>query len=98
MQSLTEQQIHLFKGQAHKLKPVVMIGNNGLTEAVQLEINQALTDHELIKIKISSQERESRLAFINEITQVQHATLIDQIGHIAVLYRKSNKKSKKKST
>ncbi|MCL0340909.1 YhbY family RNA-binding protein, partial [Escherichia coli] len=52
----TKQKQHL-KGLAHPLKPVVMLGNNGLTEGVLAEIEQALGHHELIKVKIASEDR-----------------------------------------
>jgi RNA-binding protein len=74
---------------AHKLKPVVMIGSNGLTEAVQKETNLALESHELIKIKISSEDKPSRQEMINEICKVQDANVIQQIGHTVIIYRKS---------
>ena len=55
----TKQKQHL-KGLAHPLKPVVMLGNNGLTEGVLAEIDQALTHHELIKVKIATEDRETK--------------------------------------
>ena len=58
--SLTEQEKRSLKKQAHSLKPVVIIGANGLTENVLAEINRALDDHELIKVKIASSNREFR--------------------------------------
>ena len=50
--SLNKKQIQHLKGAAHSLKPVVLLGNNGLTEAVVAEIDYALNHHELIKVKI----------------------------------------------
>lgn len=55
----TKQKQHL-KGLAHPLKPVVMLGNNGLTEGVLAEIEQALEHHELIKVKIASEDRRNK--------------------------------------
>ena len=55
----TKQKQHL-KGLAHPLKPVVMLGNNGLTEGVLAEIEQALEHHELIKVKIASEDRDTK--------------------------------------
>jgi RNA-binding protein len=74
--------------QVHKLKPVVIIGNKGLTDAVQSEISQALDHHELIKIKIAGGEREYREQVIKDVCQAQKATLIKQIGHMFAIYRK----------
>ena len=53
-----KQKQHL-KGLAHPLKPVVMLGNNGLTEGVLAEIELALEHHELIKVKIAAEARET---------------------------------------
>jgi RNA-binding protein len=75
------------KAKAHKLKPVVMIGNNGLTDAVNKEIDRALHDHELIKIRILSNDRDLRRQIFNEICQVNQAELVQVIGSIGVIYR-----------
>jgi RNA-binding protein len=84
---------NIFKKQlrkkAHELHPIVMIGEKGLTEAVQLEIERALLDHELIKIKISSGDRQERKEIIQTICEARNAELIQKIGKIAVIYRKN---------
>ncbi len=77
------------KAKAHSLKPVVLIGNQGLSESVSREINRALNDHELIKIRVASTDREARLAVLNEIAQSQQAELVQAIGNIGVFYRKN---------
>ncbi len=76
---------------AHALKPVVTIGSKGLTDAVQLEIHRALEDHELIKIKVAQADRDERKRLIQEIIEEQSADLIQTIGQILVIYRKSQK-------
>jgi RNA-binding protein len=78
------------KAKAHALRPIVLIGNNGLSENVNIEIDRALTDHELIKIRIQSLDRLVRKAMFAEICQLHHADLVQSIGNIAVLYRKNN--------
>ena len=75
------------KKQAHHLKPVVIIGNKGLTEAVLLEIDQALNAHELIKVEIALPKQDG-MNLISAIAKNQEASLIQHIGHIAVFYRK----------
>ncbi len=77
------------KAQAHKLKPIVLIGNNGLTEAVQNEIEHALNDHELIKIKVAAKDRESKREIIHNVCQERRAELVQIIGNIGVIYRKN---------
>jgi len=77
------------KAKAHKLKPIVLIGNNGVTEAVIKEINRALEDHELIKIRIHSSDRDERRAALTQICETVSADLVQVIGNIGVLYRKN---------
>lgn len=77
------------KTQSHKLKPVVIIGNQGLTEGVQQEIDVALTSHELIKVRINADSKQARQAMCTEICQSQQAELINQIGHIVTIYRQT---------
>jgi RNA-binding protein len=79
------------KSQAHNLKPVVILGAGGLSAGVSSEIDRALEDHELIKIRISQSEREARKAITAQIITNHQATLIGTIGHIIIIYRpKSN--------
>ena len=74
------------KATAHSLKPVVMIGQLGLTEPVLAEIEIALNAHELIKIKVRA-EREQRKDYAEKICTQTGAELIQSIGQIIVIYR-----------
>ena len=74
------------KAKAHALKPVVMIGQAGLTAAVLAEIEIALNCHELIKVKIR-QERDERKLICVQIIANTDAELIQSIGQIGVFYR-----------
>ena len=74
------------RAEAHTLKPVVMIGQSGLTGAVLVEIEQALDSHELIKVKIRA-ERDERKLISEKICTDTDAELIQTIGQIAVIYR-----------
>jgi RNA-binding protein len=82
----------LLTQQAHKLNPVVLIGSKGLTGAVHLEIDRALEDHELIKIRLAGVDREHKDQLIITICQQHQAELIKKIGHIATIYRQRIKK------
>lgn len=82
----TKQKQHL-KGLAHPLKPVVMLGNNGLTEGVLAEIEQALEHHELIKVKIASEDRETKGLIVEAIIRETGACNVQVIGKTLVLYR-----------
>ena len=75
-----------FRAEAHTLKPVVMIGQSGLTAGVLAELDQALNIHELIKIKIRA-ERDQRKLISEKICADTSAELIQTIGQIAVIYR-----------
>ncbi|WP_279896654.1 ribosome assembly RNA-binding protein YhbY [Pasteurella multocida] len=87
--TLSTKQKQFLKGLAHHLNPVVMIGNNGLTEGVLAEIDNALTHHELIKVKIAGADREVKQLIIDAIVRETNASAVQTIGHILVLYRPS---------
>lgn len=74
---------------AHGLRPIVIIGGKGLTEKVHNEIAAALLAHELVKIRVNATSREERQAMIDEIIQQHESALVQQIGHILVIYRKN---------
>ena len=62
---LTTKQKQYLKGLAHHLNPVVMLGGNGLTEGVLVEIDNALNHHELIKVKVAGADRDTKQLIIN---------------------------------
>lgn len=85
--SLSTKQKQYLKSLAHHLNPVVMLGNNGLTEGVLAEIDNALAHHELIKVKIAGADREMKQLIIDAIVRESQACVVQTIGHILVLYR-----------
>jgi RNA-binding protein len=85
--AISKLKIRELRSQAHALNPVVMLGNKGYTEAVQAEIERALFDHELIKIRLSGLERPERKQLIEQICQLHKASLIQALGHTVTLYR-----------
>jgi len=88
MNLTTKQKQHL-KGLAHDLKPVVMLGSNGLTEGVLAEIDSALTHHELIKVKVAASDRALKDAIVDAIVRETQAVKVQLIGHVLVLFRQS---------
>ncbi len=88
---MNKKTLHQLRSLAHDLKPVVMIGAQGLTVAVHEEIERALEAHELIKIRVNAGDREQRKAMTDEICAKHEATLIQAIGHIATVFRVSSK-------
>lgn len=87
----------VLKLKAHALKPVVWLGQQGLTSAVLAEVEIALAAHELIKVKIPGVDREARNVMINEIMALASAELIQSIGQIATFYRKKTHVSSRTS-
>lgn len=81
------------KARAHKLKPIVSIGNNGYTDNVKKEIERGLHDHELIKIRIQGIDREARSVLFTEICESVAAEPIQLIGGVATIYRKNEEPS-----
>ena len=72
---------------AYSLKPVVMIGQNGLNDAVLAEIDVSLNSHELIKVRIRGANKNERYNLCLKIEQKLKAELVHQIGFIKVFYR-----------
>lgn len=87
---IEKDQIIALRKQAHKLNPVVIIGSQGLTQAVLDEISVALDAHELIKIRIHTRDRDFVKAVSEEVCDKLGATLIQEIGHVIVVFRKAD--------
>ena len=90
--TLSNKQKQFLKGEAHSLKPVVLLGSNGLTEGVVMEIHSALEIHELIKVKVPTDDRETKALIFEAIVRETGATKLQTIGHTIVLYRQSPEK------
>ena len=89
--NLSKQQIKRLRATTHQLKPVVMIGQNGLTEAVQKEIEIAIEHHELIKLRIPASDKIAKKQMIDTICTQHNAAPIQAIGNIVVIYRRNIK-------
>jgi len=87
MLSLTVSERRDLKARAHPLSPIVMIGNAGLNEAVLKEIAASLKTHELIKIRVMSDERAVREAMLEAICTRLNAAPVQHIGKILVVYQ-----------
>lgn len=91
MVQLTPEQRKFLKAQGHGLKPVVMIGNAGLSEAVVLEAERAIKAHELIKVRVLGDDREARGAWFAELCEALGAAPVQHIGKLLLLYRPADK-------
>jgi len=92
---LTERQKRHLRGLAHPLKPLIRIGNGGVSEALVREMARALEDHELIKVKAPGGDREARDAMLRELARRSGSTLVHRIGNVAVYYRENPRLPKK---
>lgn len=90
--SLTNKQKQFLKSKAHDLKPVILLGGNGLTEGVVAEIENALNHHELIKIKVPGEDREQKMLVMDAIIRETKAEKVQIIGKTLVLFRQTEDK------
>jgi RNA-binding protein len=91
---LSAKQRQFLRGLAHPLKPVIIIGQQGLTSNVKNEIEQALSHHELIKLRVNAEDRTQRREMIAAIAAAANAEIVATIGHIVALYRMNPEKPK----
>lgn len=89
---ITDHQRRWLKKQAHHLKPVVLLGQAGLTDAVMAEIDLALGHHELIKVRVNAEDRDDRDAVVDAIAERAGADLVQRIGHVASYFRANPKR------
>lgn len=87
MLEITAQQRRALRASAHALNPVVIISQNGLSESVLKEIAASLDHHELIKIRVFSDSRETREQYMNAICEQLGAAAVQQIGKLLVIWR-----------
>ncbi|MCW8194693.1 ribosome assembly RNA-binding protein YhbY [Proteobacteria bacterium 005FR1] len=80
-----------FRAIGHKLKPVIIVGGKGLSDSVIDEMQRALEDHELIKVKMAVEDRDDRQLIIGEISERTGSELVQSIGKTLLLYRAAKK-------
>jgi len=91
---LSNAQVKELKAHAHSLKPVVRLGQSGLSTSVLDEVELALNHHELIKVKVSGSDRDEKKEMISTIAEKTHSDVIQSIGSVAVFFRENpDKKS-----
>ena len=83
----TSKELRQLRAQAHSLKPVVTVAGKGLAPSVLEELDRALNDHELIKVKVAVGDREQRESVIGELCNQSDAYLVQRVGNIATLLR-----------
>jgi RNA-binding protein len=81
----------------HSLKPIITIAERGVTETIATELERALDDHELLKIKININDADARHTIVTTLCEQHRAGLVQSIGKIALLYRAAKKPNSKLS-
>src|SRR5262249_10319154 len=87
--SLSEKQRKHLRGLGHSLKPIILVGQAGATDAVIAEAARALHDHELVKVRVSGMERDTRDETIEALATRTQSELVGRIGHTALLFRRN---------
>jgi RNA-binding protein len=87
MDELTSAERRALRARAHHLRPVVMIGDSGLTPQVIREVDANLKSHELIKIRVLEDGREARESLLAAICEATAAQAVQTIGKILIVYR-----------
>jgi RNA-binding protein len=90
--ALTNPQKRYLKSLAHDLRPVILVGAKGVSASLLSELDAALEQHELVKVKISAEDRETRDSWIASMVEGSQAGLVTRIGNIAVMFRRSKTK------
>ena len=80
-----------YRAIGHQLKPVITIAEKGLSESVLLELERALGDHELIKVKIVAADKIAKAELADEIAREAKAEVVQSIGHMLLLFRPAKK-------
>ena len=84
---LTNNQKKHLRSLAHDLRPIVMIGQHGLSDAVLAELESTMTKHELLKIKVRASGRDEKQEIVDKILNLSKAALVQVIGGVLVIYR-----------
>ncbi len=92
--TLTPRQRQYLRGLAHPLSPVVRVGRGGVSEAVIEETKKSLLAHELVKVRIDSDEGKQRKALADQLAAATGAEIAGIVGKVAMLYRRRDEKPK----
>ena len=89
---LSEPQKKFLRGLGHQLKPVIMVGDAGLSDSLMKEFESTIEHHELIKVRVRTGDRETRDTIISELCMKGAAELVARIGNVALIYRRNDEK------
>ena len=91
---LTEAQRRHLRRLGHERKPIVLAGKGGVDAALTAELDRALTDHELVKVRARAADRTERDAVLDALARATRAEIVQRIGHVALFYRAHPDKSR----
>lgn len=91
--ALTASQKRYLRAFAHDLKPIILVGQKGVTDALLAEFDGALAHHELVKVKLADDDRDERAQSIETIRAHANAELVQSIGKTACFYRHNPKRN-----
>ncbi len=94
--NLSEHQKKYLRGLGHQLKPLIMVGDSGLSESLEAEFESTLAHHELMKVRVRVGDRRARDEIIAALCDSHNAMLVQRIGNIALLYRPNPEKKPEK--
>jgi RNA-binding protein len=86
-----------YRNIGHNLKPVVTIAGNGLSDNVMVELERALNDHELIKVKLMINDRDVRSTVVDQMCKKSRAEVVQKIGKVALIFREAKRPNAKLS-
>jgi RNA-binding protein len=92
--ALSQTQFRYLRGLTHALKPVILVGAKGVTTQVLAELDGALEHHELVKVRLASEDREQRASMIEQLATHTKAELVQKVGKVLCLYRRNAEKPK----
>jgi RNA-binding protein len=86
---LSEAQRKHLRRLGHDRKPIVLVGQAGLSANLSAELDRALRDHELVKVRARVGDREERDRILAELSAATGSELVQRIGHVALFYRRN---------
>lgn len=95
--SFTNEQKKHYRSIGHGLNPIVTVSSNGLSHSVIAELERALTDHELIKIKLALEDKSDRKELTKKICDITKSDVVQEIGKVALILRAAKKPNPKLS-
>lgn len=90
---LTEEQSNYLRILGHTLTPIIDIGPGGVTDSLRKELDKALADHELVKVRVRFGDKQRRQRIFAELAPMAEACLVKEAGYVALLYRPANPSS-----